>query len=323
VAELSKALAEAELSGRITDLAAQVEESYLQFIYERERKAALDRALQTQRQASDLTAARVREGDAARLDSQLLEVEISRVEAQRALADGRRSSAETEFRRLAGLAMSDPLPDLRPSDVKARLLLSDLQQQALKQRAELRVARILEQQGGAEIELTEAQALPDITLTARYGHSTQRLDDQYGYTGSGSLTQLHSQDNTLTLGASVPLTFRSRSQGLIDSAVARARAGRSRREYLERSVPLEVAAAFERWSAAQRSRDLMSNQVLGPSQANLLVIREAWQLGQLRLLDVLNEQRRFVETELAVLDARFETARAFVELERTTGELLP
>jgi cobalt-zinc-cadmium efflux system outer membrane protein len=111
--------------------------------------------------------------------------------------------------------------------------------------------------------------------------------------------------------------------GLIDAAVARGRAGQSRREFLERGVPLEVAAAYERWAAALRNRDLMSNQILSQSQANLSVIREAYQLGQLRLLDVLNEQRRLFDTELAVLDARFEVARALVDLERSTGEILP
>jgi outer membrane protein, heavy metal efflux system len=323
VAELSKSLAEAELSGRTTEFASQLENSYLQFIYERERIATLDRALQAQHQALDLTNARVREGDAPKLDSQLLAVEISRTEAQRAVAEGRRSSAELEFRRLAGLGPSEPFPDLKPTAGRAGLPLPALQQQALEQRADLRAARVLEQQAQAEIELAEAQARPDVTLSARYGHGSTRLGDQYGYTGAGALTQLHFQENTLIFGASVPLVFRGRSQGLIDAAVARANARQSRREYLERGVPLEVAAAYERWAAALRNRDLMSNQVLSQSQANLSVIREAYQLGQLRLLDVLNEQRRLLDTELAVLDARFEVARALVELERTTGEILP
>lgn len=323
VAEFAKALAEAELSQRTTEFAAQLETSYLQLVYERERMATLDRALQTQRQALDLTNGRVREGDAPKLDSQLLSVEISRTEAQRALLEGRRARAEVEFRRLAGLEPAEPIPTLQPTAGRAGLVLADLQKRALELRADLRAARILEKQAQAEIELTEAQAKPDITLSARYGYASTRLDDMYGYTGAGALTQLHFQENTLTLGASVPLARRSRSIGVIDAAVARARAGQSRRAYLERGVPLEVAAAYEIWSSALRNRDLMSNQVLSQSQANLAVIREAYQLGQLRLLDVLNEQRRLFDTELAVLDARFEVARALVDLERSTGEILP
>jgi outer membrane protein, heavy metal efflux system len=323
VAGFSKDLAEAELSERTTEFAAQLVNSYLDLIHEGERVAALDRALQAQHQALDLTTARVREGDVPKLDSQLMAVDLSRTEAQRALAAGRRTSAEIEFRRLAGLGASDPLPELGPIGASMALSLPDLQKRALEQRADLRSAHITEQQGKAEVELAEAQARPDLTLSASYTHGSTRLDGQFGFNSAGAPTQLHFDENTLSFGASIPLTFRSRSQGLIDAAVARAHAARMRREYLERTVPLEVAAAYERWSAALQSRDLMSNQVLVQSQSNLAVISEAYQLGQLRLLDVLNEQRRLIETELAVLDARYEAARALVELERSTGEILP
>jgi cobalt-zinc-cadmium efflux system outer membrane protein len=62
---------------------------------------------------------------------------------------------------------------------------------------------------------------------------------------------------------------------------------------------------------------------MGQSAKNLAVIREAYQLGQLRLLDVLNEQRRLTDTELSYLDARVGAARALADLERATGGLLP
>jgi len=63
--------------------------------------------------------------------------------------------------------------------------------------------------------------------------------------------------------------------------------------------------------------------VLGQSNKNLAVIREAYHLGQLRLLDVLTEQRRLTDTELSYLDARAAADRAWTDLERATGGLLP
>ena len=42
-------------------------------------------------------------------------------------------------------------------------------------------------------------------------------------------------------------------------------------------------------------------------------------LGQLRLLDVLNEQRRLLETQLGYIDAEAELARSLAELERAAG----
>jgi cobalt-zinc-cadmium efflux system outer membrane protein len=121
----------------------------------------------------------------------------------------------------------------------------------------------------------------------------------------------------------VPLVTKRRNQGAIEAAVAGAASARLRREYLESTIPIEVQTAYERWSAAMRTRDLLRDGVVGQSVKNLAVVREAYQLGQLRLLDVLNEQRRLTDIEVAFLDARVQVARALAELEHTTGGLLP
>ena len=69
--------------------------------------------------------------------------------------------------------------------------------------------------------------------------------------------------------------------------------------------------------------ELLQNGVIQQSEKNLIVIREAYRLGQLRVMDVLNDQRRLVETELAYVDSQGETALAFAELERAVGGNLP
>lgn len=63
--------------------------------------------------------------------------------------------------------------------------------------------------------------------------------------------------------------------------------------------------------------------MLQQSEKNLSVIRQAYQLGQLRLLDVLAEQRRLIETQLNYIDTQLELARALSELERAVGGNLP
>ena len=84
-----------------------------------------------------------------------------------------------------------------------------------------------------------------------------------------------------------------------------------------------MQSAYERWTAAQQTRDLLRDAVVGQSNKNIAVVREAYQLGQLRLIDVLNEQRRLTDSEFTYLDARVEVARALADLERLTGGLLP
>ena len=324
VAEISVALAQADVDQRSIQLAYEIETGYLSVVYERERIAVLDRVADSLRESRRLTDVRVREGDAAALEAQLLAVEQSRADAQRADTTGRLLAAELDLRRLTGLAPTDALPTIGPpTGGKAALSLEELISRAKEKRSDLRIARLLEQQGDAETTLAKAEARPDVTLSARYARNNTRLDNQYGFTSAGVLTPLREQYNTLSVGVSVPLMTQRRSQGAIEAAAAGAAGARLQREYLESSIPLEVQSAYERWNAAMRTRDVLRDGVVGQSNKNLAVVREAYQLGQLRLLDVLNEQRRLTDTELSYLDARVGVARALADLERVTGGLLP
>ena len=91
------------------------------------------------------------------------------------------------------------------------------------------------------------------------------------------------------------------------------------RQHLEASIPLEVEAAWQHWDAATQSLKILDSGVLRQSEKNLEVIRQAYALGQLRLLDVLNEQRRLIDTRMTYIDAESDVRRGFIELERAVG----
>jgi cobalt-zinc-cadmium efflux system outer membrane protein len=191
VAEISVVLAEAEVEERSIQLAYEIETGYLSVVYERERISVLDRVSESLRESRRLTDARVREGDAAALEAQLLSVEQSRADAQRTDATGRLMAAELDLRRLTGLAATDALPTIGPpTGGKAALSLEELISRAKEKRTDLRSARLLEQQGDAEITVAKAEGRPDVTFSARYAHNTTRLDNQYGFTAAGVLTPL-------------------------------------------------------------------------------------------------------------------------------------
>jgi cobalt-zinc-cadmium efflux system outer membrane protein len=121
------------------------------------------------------------------------------------------------------------------------------------------------------------------------------------------------------LGISIPLQTRKRNQGNVEAAAARQNAAKLRREHLELTIPIEVDAAWQRYQAARNTIAILNRGVLDESEKNLSVIRQAYDLGQLRLLDVLNEQRRLLETQLSYIDAQADLARSLAELERAAG----
>jgi cobalt-zinc-cadmium efflux system outer membrane protein len=322
VAEFSVGLAEAELQGRTAQLVYEIKAAYAEVIAERHKVKLLGDLIAFNQETLRLTEARVKEGDVAPLEAGLLKVEVSRAEVSRISVQSRLTSAEFELRRLAGLNRMTPIPDADfPAPVPIQLDV--LQQKALESRADLKIARLEEEQQAASVELAKADAKPDLTLTAGYTRQNSQFDGLFGFTSNGGLSPIRDQVNILNFGVSIPLRTSRSGVGNVQAATARTSGARLHQEYLEKTIPLEVESAYQRWRTASDSLQMLQSGVLDPSSANLSVIREAYKLGQLRLLDVLNEQRRLVDTQLAYIDAQADAARSRAEIERAVGENLP
>ncbi len=323
VAEYGVALAEAELTERVASLKRDIRLALAEAIADQEKVRVFGGLLDLLRDSLRLTEARVKEGDAARLEADLIRVEISRVEGQQAAATGEAEADLIELQRLVGMdpALSIVLPDLPEPTLS--LDSAGLRKTALAQRPDLLAARVVERQASAGVDLAEAEGKPDLTVSAGYSHETGRFDDQLGLSPTGVPVQLRDVDNILSVGVSIPLSGRRRNLGNIEAASARAASARLRREFLERSIPAEIDVALRRYEALHRSLTLVREGVLAPSEKNLEIIRQAYNLGQLRLLDVLNEQRRLLETRLSYVDSVAELRRVLAELERVVGGTLP
>ena len=319
------AAAEAEFAARTRQLVFEVKMRAAEVRAAHAKRAALAEVVTAGREALRLTRARVEEGDAAALEAQLLAVEVARVDAQHATYRGRATAALADLRRLVGLDAAElpsagPNPELPPQE---SLALPDLTARALKIRSDLGAARAVERQSAAELELARAEGVPDLTASATYTQDSDTTDGLFAVTSSGQPAPIVDNDKRISVGVSIPLFWRGRNRGNTDAAMARATSARLQREYLESAVPRDVEAAYARWTAAQDTVSVFRQGIVGQADQNLVVMREAYTLGQLRLLDVLNEQRRLIETRLAHIDAETELAQAAADLERAVGMDLP
>ncbi len=311
VAQKGVDLAEAEIAERTRQLTFDVKMRYAEALAEQRKLQAVRRLLEFRRQSYRITEVRVELGDAAPLERQLLLTDLSRAEAQQAAFSGRVERALLEVKRAVGLSPSEPLALAEePLPTAGDLSSLVLQERALQSRPDLRVRRLLEQQSIAEAGLIRAESKPDLTASARYSHRNSSFDQP---------TPLRDRDNIVTFGLSVPILRSRRSQGALEAALARVAAARFRREHLEATIRLEVEAGTRRWAAAKGTLEILNRGVLQQSEQNLAVIRESYSLGQLRLLDVLNEQRRLIETQLDYIDAESELVQSVTELERAVG----
>ncbi len=322
VAKFGVGQAEAELQQRSSELAYEIRSAIADRHAEQQKLKLLDDLASVNRDALRLTEARVREGDVPALDASLLRVEINRATVLRTSAQGRLAVDEATLRKLIGLRSDEPLPEVGP-EIPGSETLEVLKARAVQSRPDLREALLRADQERAGIALAKANALPDVSLSAGYSRQYSQFDGLFGQTSTGALAPINERIDLLTFGFSIPLRTSRSGAGDVQSATARTTGAQLERQYLERSIPLEVEGAYQRWKAAQASLDLLRTGVVEPSTANLNVIREAYKLGQLRLLDVLNEQRQLVDIELAFIDAQADAARGWAEVERAIGGNLP
>jgi len=319
-AQVGIELVQAELDERKRQLLFDLQARYAEAVAARDRVAVVERILELNRENFRLTAARVEKGDAARLEGQLLSVELKRIEAQRTSFQGKLTSSLIELKRIAGLPPEQAIETNTPFNTwDATTSLQELKRRALSNRPDLRGVGLLARQGGAEAELARANASPDLTLAAKYSRVDSKFDQLGISPPSGALVPLRDQSNLLVFGISIPVFNKNRTKGEVEAARAREAAATLRRDFLIKTIASEVEATYRRWEDARSASETLRTGVLDQSAQNVSIIQQAYRLGQLRLLDVLNEQRRLLDSQLAYIDAVAEQAQAFAELQRAVG----
>jgi hypothetical protein len=144
----------------------------------------------------------VQKGDAAPLEAELLQVELNRDLAQRALTEGRARRPVLQLQTVLDV------PASRPPTVGSSLTpptfsddLGRLKTLALCRRP-LRLLRIAEEQAGEQTDLARVETKLNITLSGQYSHADS-ASPQYGLTASRVLTPIRDHDDLVGLGLSL------------------------------------------------------------------------------------------------------------------------
>jgi cobalt-zinc-cadmium efflux system outer membrane protein len=279
----------------------------------------IDDLLRVNRAGLAVVGNRVREGAAPSLDENLQVVEVNRLEASRHLGQSRVEIAALQLKALVGMAPDATLAvkgDLVPSP--PTLTPADAMQRAITDRADVTVARAEAAMAAAMVKKEQAEGRWDASINVGY----QRQDFGFmlnGLTASGATRPIQDVFHYFGGGVSVTLPVRNRNEGNIAAATAAARAAERRVEFAVLTVQQEVAAAFTQYEAAQRSLQLYERGVRDVAGRNLEVVRRAYELGRGSLLDVIAEQRRYIEIENGYTDALKQVYDAAVDIERAVG----
>lgn len=158
-----------------------------------------------------------------------------------------------------------------------------------------------------EARLAEAEALPNLTagLFAQW---------QRGTTEVGGMSAINS-DTQLGFRLSMPIPLFDRNQGGRAAARARVDAANSRTLALGRSIAAEVESAVSRVSASERIITLFVQGIIPQLTENLKLTQEAYRVGEVGIISVIDEQKKFFEVNDSYLTALHGRRMAFVKLE--------
>jgi cobalt-zinc-cadmium efflux system outer membrane protein len=319
VAERELELKRAQLADRERKLRAEVRAKAGELLAARRNLGFTEELLQVNRRALDVVGERARLGAVPALDAALTHVEVNRLDASRAILASRVEILALQLRALTGFAPAVPLSlkgDLNP--VPVWLDRAAGVARALAKRGDAAAARAEVATALARIRKERAEGRWDASVSVGY----QRQETGFGLMGitdRGGTRAIQDTFHFVGGGLSITLPLRNRNEGNVSAAAAEARAAERRLEFLTLVIRQEVEAAFTQWEAAERALAIYARGVRELARQNLDVVRKAYELGRTSLLDVIAEQRRYIEIETGYTESLKLVYDAAAELERALG----
>ncbi len=320
VAQRELEMKESLLADRERLLAAEVRAKFGEALGELLKLGFTEDLLLTTDEGYRLVAARVTEGRTAPLEQNMVLVEVNRIRSMRERNEGKVEVAMLELRNIIGMRPVEPLLLRGDLDHLTEPLPSVAvsTEVALRDRPDLQAARALETLADARIAQARTDGRVNAGLSAKYELMNSGFD-QLGFNSSGALVPIQGRFHSVVVGVTMDLPVRNRNQGAIAAAVSEKAAATRRREFAELTAQREVASAFALYQSAARAAEIYRVGVQGQANANLEVVRQTYELGSKSLLDVIAEQRRFIEVQTGYIDALVDTYQARVEIERATA----
>jgi len=282
-----------------------------------------EQLLQVNKDFLKLMEDRAREGATPTLDADETRVEFNRIETMRIDYQAKAEVALLALKEAVGI---DPEESIR---LKGTLELApnsydqkQLEQLAIGHRPDLAFRRASETLANAELRLDKATAKPDASIFGGY----QRPDSGYtqqGFNAAGNLAPIRQTFNYATFGLNIDLPIFNRNQGSVIADQAAIQTAHSQVAAVELNLRHEVVQNLVRFNGAQARVAVYSKGVRDQANHNLDIVRQTYRYGRTTLLDVIAEQRRYIDIETGYTDILFDAYRARIALEQAIGTNLP
>ena len=266
---------------------------------------------------------RVREGAAPSLDADESRVEAHRIETLRI---GYQAKAEVALLALKETVGVDPEELIRlkgvlegvPQDYDQKELL----QLAMDHRPDLAFQRANEMLANAQRRSDQATGKPDASVFGGYDRPDSGFS-QRAFDAAGNLRPIRQTFNHVVFGFNINLPVFNRNQGVVAADTAAIQAARSQIAAVDLNLRHEVAQNLIRFNGAQARVTVYRSGVRDQSAHNLDVVRQTHSYGRTTLLEVIAEQRRYIDIETGYTDILLDAYASRISLEQAIGTNLP
>jgi cobalt-zinc-cadmium efflux system outer membrane protein len=250
---------------------------------------------------------RFKAGDIPELDLNLAKVELTRAESRLLEAGREQTPLRIKIASLTGLSESDIKLSDTFSTPTVSPMTQDLVKMALSTRPDFLALSRERDKTETENRLAKAEELPNLTagIFAQWQRSSVEV---------GGLSSI-SSDTQLGLRLSMPIPVFDRNLNGQAAARSRLDAADSRKLALERSITAEVEAAVSRMSASERILTMFEQGIMPQLKENLKLTQEAYRVGEVGILSVIDEQKKFFEVNDSYLTAQYNKRAAAIKLE--------
>ncbi len=314
VARVDVARALAEVNEVERRLLGEVATSFYNVVTFDQQISLRDRLIGIDESLVSTSRARQRAGEVSELDVNTASLELERLRQERTVLTGERIAALATLVALLGLPPSaTPTLDSTPPPAAPLLPLTQLTEQALSERPDLRLLALTADRAQAELALAKSSAWEDWSVALGV-QQNQRVIVGAPYQPA---------DKTLMLSLSIPLPLFNRNQGATAAAAADEERAREQLTALRLRIENKVAGEYAQVTRLLTALNAYTRRTLPLSRRNAELARNAYRQGQVSIVEVIQAERQENELNTAYTDALGQYFQALAALNTAAATWTP
>ncbi len=311
VARVDVDLAQAEILDAQRKLAGEIAANVYRILIVDRQMQARDSLSAVDERLEKVTRSRFKAAEVSELDVNTIALDLQRLAQERLLFQTQRRTLLQSLNQKIGRPVNAPLDVVERLPAIDTLPPLDVElSAALAQRPDQRQASLQIDRAQAELGLANAKRWEDWSVGLGVQQDRQSI---IGAPGQPA-------DRALALNVTIPLSLKSRTQGLISEAAVGVRKSRAQSDALTQQIGSEVGAAHAEATSLQILYKNYESTLLPVTARNVELAQKGYERGLVPLLEVIQARRQEADLRTNALNTLDLYLQAYARLRTAVGD---